>query len=85
MRSITWGAVLGAALLTVVVGASSPAVAEPAAQSKALTWAFMADGPGGTVRVGGGTLADPYQGGTPPPAGTRIRTHLNDQPTTPWN
>ncbi|MEU3962842.1 hypothetical protein AB0F42_24050 [Streptomyces buecherae] len=65
MRSITLGAVLGAALLTVAVGAGSPAAAEPAAQGKALTWTFIADGPGGTVRVGGGALADPYQGDTP--------------------
>ncbi|MER0244079.1 hypothetical protein AAHZ94_19135 [Streptomyces sp. HSW2009] len=64
MRSITLGVALGVAALTLAAGASGPAAAEPAAGGKALTWTFLADGPGGTVQVGGGPLADPYQGDT---------------------
>ncbi|MFE6777450.1 hypothetical protein [Streptomyces sp. NPDC057702] len=55
---------MGAAFLTVAAGATSPASAEPAANGKALTWTLLADGPEGTVHVGGGPLTDPYVGDT---------------------
>ncbi|MBB5935032.1 flagellar hook-length control protein [Streptomyces zagrosensis] len=76
MRSITLGAVLGAAVLTVATGIASPAVAQPvqpgqpgqpghiAANDKAMTWTLIGAGPSGTVQVGGGPLSDAYQGDT---------------------
>ncbi|MEI5100576.1 hypothetical protein RB200_21200 [Streptomyces sp. PmtG] len=69
MRSIKLSALaasLGAAVLAIAAGTAAPAAAEPsgAQNTKAMTWTFFADGPSGTVRVGGGPLSDPYQGDT---------------------
>ncbi|MFD0385049.1 hypothetical protein ACFQ2B_30850 [Streptomyces stramineus] len=67
MRSVKTALALGAAVLAAAAGAVSPAGAAspaPAAQGKALTWTLLADGPSGTVQVGGGPLSNPYQGDT---------------------
>ncbi|WP_424889115.1 hypothetical protein [Streptomyces sp. XH2] len=67
MRSVKTVLALGVAALAAAGGLATPAAAAaPAADSggKAMTWTFMADGPGGTVQVGGGPLSNPYQGDT---------------------
>ncbi|GGO49007.1 MULTISPECIES: hypothetical protein [Streptomyces] len=67
MRPIKLGLSLGAAALMVAAGAATPAAAAPAAPAnngKAMTWTLLADGPSGTVRVGGGPLSNAYTGDT---------------------
>ncbi|MCI3934601.1 hypothetical protein [Streptomyces sp. AN091965] len=57
---------LAAAAVAVAAGTVTPAAAAPSdtRNTKAMTWTFLADGPDGTVRVGGGPLSNPYQGDT---------------------
>ncbi|MFH8980258.1 hypothetical protein [Streptomyces varsoviensis] len=62
--TIVTAAAAAAALLPL---AAAPAEAAPPATHPGMTWARMADGPDGSVRVGGpgGTQSDPYKGDTP--------------------
>ncbi|MBC2876379.1 MULTISPECIES: hypothetical protein [Streptomyces] len=72
MRSVTARPVklvlaLGAAALAAAGALTAPAAAAPPApdsNGKAMTWTLLADGPSGTVQVGGGPLSNPYQGDT---------------------
>lgn len=68
MRSLKTVLALGAAALAVAGGMTTPAAAAAApsvnANGKAMTWTLLADGPSGTVQVGGGSLSNPYQGDT---------------------
>ncbi|MFI1968322.1 hypothetical protein BLA24_13325 [Streptomyces cinnamoneus] len=69
MRSDKLASLAGAAALaaTALLLAPSPAHAAPPATHPGMTWAKMADGPDGTVQVGGpgGSPSNPYQGDTP--------------------
>ncbi|MBO0654391.1 hypothetical protein J1792_16880 [Streptomyces triculaminicus] len=67
MRTLKTVLALGAAALAAAAGIVAPATAAPAATAsggKAMTWTLLADGPAGTVQVGGGALSNPYQGDT---------------------
>ncbi|MFV8126972.1 hypothetical protein [Streptomyces syringium] len=68
MRSVKTALALGAAALAVAGSTMTPtaAAATPSgdANGKAMTWTLLADGPSGTVQVGGGPLSNPYQGDT---------------------
>ncbi|MBB5121647.1 flagellar hook-length control protein [Streptomyces eurocidicus] len=68
MRSSKTVLALGAAALAVAGGMTTPAAAAAApsvnANGKAMTWTLLADGPSGTVQVGGGPLSNAYQGDT---------------------
>ncbi|GHG61969.1 hypothetical protein [Streptomyces griseocarneus] len=67
MRPVKTVLALGVAALAAAGGIMTPAAAAPSATDsggKAMTWTLLADGPGGTVQVGGGALSNPYQGDT---------------------
>ncbi|GHC67928.1 hypothetical protein [Streptomyces flavofungini] len=64
MRPIKLALSLGGAALLVAAGAASPAAAAPDNNGKAMTWTLLADGPSGTVQVGGGPLSNAYTGDT---------------------
>ncbi|MFF4409214.1 hypothetical protein ACFY2W_28840 [Streptomyces sp. NPDC001262] len=67
MRPATLASLAGAAALAATTLLSASAHAAPPATHPGLTWARLADGPDGTVQVGGpgGSPSNPYQGDTP--------------------
>ncbi|MCD9144906.1 flagellar hook-length control protein [Streptomyces albireticuli] len=68
MRSMKTVLALGAAALAAAGSLMTPTAtaATPSgnANGKAMTWTLLADGPSGTVQVGGGPLSNAYQGDT---------------------